>query len=287
MFAPVRLRNFLLVFITLSLVIIFLFFSRKAHLLWFLALVPVFLAGWVWHRAGAVLIGAVTLGLTAAIVYLESLSQTITITFPGLLIQMAIGFALVLAVGIGVGRLSEVEAREEEIIRQVTIKDPVTELFAEKYFRLRLEEEIKRGERFDMPFSLLLISIDNLEKFRRTFGAFRKDQVLMKVSRIIEVSLRAVDLPSRNNDGFAVMLPGVNAGEAVMVAEKIRETVEKADFRGDDVEPRVKKTLSIGLAQFPLNAMEESKLYSTAGEALRQAEEKGGNRVVSSSASVK
>jgi diguanylate cyclase (GGDEF)-like protein len=282
MFAPVRLRDFLIVALSLCLVIIFLYFSQKAYLLWFLTFIPIFLAGWVWHRAGAFIVGVFTLASTSILIYLELISQSavVTIPFSSLLFQIVLGFTLIFLGGLGVGKISEIAAAEEEIIKQITLKDKTTDLFTERYFKLRLEDEIRRGERFEMPFSLLLLSVDTLADFRETFGTFRTDLLLRRIARIMERCVREIDLLARYEDGFALLLPGVKAEEAVKVAERIRTSVEKAEFEGDEVEPRVKKTLSIGVAQFPEDAFDENELLTAARQALIRARERGGNQTV-------
>ncbi len=284
MFTPVRLRDFLIVFLSFCLVIIFLYLSKRAYLFWFFTFIPIFLAGWVWHRAGAFLVGVFTLAATSTLIYLEyleTLHHNINITFPNFILQFSLGFLLIFVGGLGVGKISEIAALEKEVIKQITLKDKTTDLFSERYFKLRLEDEVKRSERFEMPFTLLLVGIDTLEEFRDTFGSVRTELLVRKIARIIERSIREVDIPARYGDGFAIILPGKKAKEASKVAERIRKAVEEAEFEGDEVEPRVKKTVSIGLAHFPENAFDENELLIQAEESLIKAKERGGNQIVS------
>jgi diguanylate cyclase (GGDEF)-like protein len=281
MVTPVKLKDFLIVSLSFFLVIIFLHFSKKAYLLWFLSFIPIFLAGWVWHRAGAFLVGVIALASTSILIYLEILYHNVNISLQNLLLQLTLGFILIFAGGLGIGKISEVAALEKEIIKQITLKDKTTDLFSERYFKLRLEDEIKRSERFEIPFTLLLLNVDTLHEFRDTFGNFRTELLLRKTARLIERSLREVDISARYGDGFAIILPGVKSKEAVKVAERIRKVVKEAEFEGDEVEPKVKKTLSIGLAEFPKDGFDENELLTVAEESIVKAKEKGGNQVVS------
>ncbi len=284
---PVRLRDLLIVSLSLCFVLILLYFSKKTYLFWFLAFIPIFLAGWVWHRAGALLVGVMTLASTSILIYLEALSQNIKIPLPELMLQLVFGYALIFFGGLGVGKISEVAATEKELIKQIILKDKVTGLFTESYFKLRLEDEIKRSERFETPFTLFLISVDSLQEFQETFGRFRTELLLRKIALLMERSMREVDIKGRYGDGFASILPATESHESLQVAERIRSAVEKAEFEGDEVEPKVKMHVSIGIAQFPDDAFDEKGLLSAAQMALLKAKEKGGNQVTFYSPSIK
>lgn len=65
------------------------------------------------------MVGVVT--LTSILIYLETLSQNINILFPEMMLQLAFGYALIFFGGLGVGKISEVAATEEELIKQITL----------------------------------------------------------------------------------------------------------------------------------------------------------------------
>lgn len=281
MLVPIRLRDFLIVSLPLCLVLFFLYFTEKAYLFWFLVLIPIFLAGWVWQQVGALVVSIIVLAVTSNLIYQETLSQNISLSLSSLLLQVSLGFVLIFLGGLGVGKISEVAAQEEKVIKQITLKDKTTNLFTAAYFKLRLAEEMKRSERFEMPFALLFISIDRLEEFRDTFGNFRTEILQRKIARLIESSLREIDIAARCESNFAVILPGVKTKGSLKVADRIRETVERSEFEGDEVEPMVKKTLSIGLAEFPKDAFDEIELITTVEKLMTEAGARGGNQVIS------
>ncbi|MCK4777745.1 MAG: GGDEF domain-containing protein [Actinomycetia bacterium] len=287
MIVPIRLRDFLIISISLCLVLVFLYFSKKAYLLWFLVFIPIFLAGWVWHRAGAFLVGVVTLVATSTLIYMEIISKSVEIDFPSLFLQLSLGFALIFIGGLGVGKISQVADLEKEIIKQITLKDKATDLFTEKYFQLRLEDEIKRSERFEISFCLLLISVDSLFDYRNTFGIFHTDILLRKIARLMEQCVREIDIVARHRDGFAIILLRAKSHKAMEVAERIRKTIERTEFEGDEVDPQVKKTISIGLAQYPKDAFDENGLLIASQKALIEAIEKGGNQIAFCARSLK
>ena len=64
----------------------------------------------------------------------------------------------------------------------------------------------------------------------------------------------------------------------MVVAERLREAVEKYAFRGKDCEP-IRLTISVGVAQFPLHSCEPEGLIMAADLAMYQSKSMGRNRV--------
>ena len=66
---------------------------------------------------------------------------------------------------------------------------------------------------------------------------------------------------------------------AVVVAEKIREGVARHAFADTDGERRVRVTVSVGVATFPVHALDREALLRQADDALYQAKHFGRDRV--------
>jgi diguanylate cyclase (GGDEF)-like protein len=64
----------------------------------------------------------------------------------------------------------------------------------------------------------------------------------------------------------------------MLTAEKIRAVVEEAEVEAGLPEP-VRVTISIGIACFPSDGVEEHKLFAHADAALYRAKDQGRNRV--------
>jgi diguanylate cyclase (GGDEF)-like protein len=92
--------------------------------------------------------------------------------------------------------------------------------------------------------------------------------------------MRDGDLASRyGGEEFAVMLPGVDAEAAVMIAQRIRSRAESAILSlAPGITDRI--TVSIGVAEAPFQALDRTGLLRIADEALYRAKADGRNRVI-------
>ena len=98
--------------------------------------------------------------------------------------------------------------------------------------------------------------------------------MLQKLSKIMKEIIRDVDFLCRyGGDEFVAILPETDASFALDVAERMRKKIA-----GQRIQPKI--TLSIGIASFPHDAREKSKLIDLADQACYEAKQRGGNRVI-------
>jgi diguanylate cyclase (GGDEF)-like protein len=76
-----------------------------------------------------------------------------------------------------------------------------------------------------------------------------------------------------------VILPQVARAEALEVAEKLRKNVEEAPLEAAKAQPGGKVTISVGVAHFPGDATERTRLVDAADSALYASKRGGRNRV--------
>ncbi|MCJ7744440.1 MAG: sensor domain-containing diguanylate cyclase [Dehalococcoidales bacterium] len=105
--------------------------------------------------------------------------------------------------------------------------DGLTELYNHRHFHERLDQEIARGSRFGAIFSLIMLDLDHFKIFNDNYGHLAGDDVLRKIGRCIEGSIRSVDMAFRyGGEEFTVILPETQLDDAYKVAERIRKTIE-------------------------------------------------------------
>jgi diguanylate cyclase (GGDEF)-like protein len=166
-------------------------------------------------------------------------------------------------------------------LERLSVTDRLTELYNHGYFQQRLEEEIGRAERFGHVLSLIMIDIDDFKLFNDTYGHPRGDRVLRSVSDTITGTLRDIDFAARyGGEEFVVVLPETDVNGARAVAERIRTEVEKLSFTSIGVDASVHKTISVGVATFPLHAHAGPPLIVAADQAMYGAKRSGKNMVV-------
>lgn len=168
-------------------------------------------------------------------------------------------------------------ARHFDRVHQLAYMDGVTGIFNRRYFELRIAEEIARGSRHGLTFSVIMMDIDHFKQLNDEFGHLLGDEVLRQVSAILAQQLRKSDVLSRyGGEEFAIITPETGLESALAVADKLRRVVESWHFPG--VARPV--TISAGVAEFPTQGSARDELVGSADEALYAAKQSGRNRVV-------
>jgi diguanylate cyclase (GGDEF)-like protein len=184
--------------------------------------------------------------------------------------------------------IDELEAVQAELIRscreltdakedweRLATTDSVTELANRRAFHDRLREEIARAQRYSYPFLLLMLDIDNFKSYNDTLGHPVGDQVLRAVAQVLRDTVREGDLVARyGGEEFSAILPLTGANQGRVVAERLREAVERHEF------PHRRITVSIGAAEFDADASDAEGLIQSADRALYAAKAAGKNLVV-------
>jgi diguanylate cyclase (GGDEF)-like protein len=167
-----------------------------------------------------------------------------------------------------------------EELERLSVTDRLTELYNHGYFEQRLDEEVGRAERFGHVLSLIMIDIDDFKLFNDTYGHPRGDRVLRSVSDTITAALREIDFAARyGGEEFVVVLPETDSEGALAVAERIRAGVEQLSFSLYGVDPSVHKTVSVGVATYPVHAKAGAPLIVAADQAMYVAKRSGKNTV--------
>ncbi len=169
-----------------------------------------------------------------------------------------------------------VEKNEE--LHRLSITDGLTTLYNHKYIMETLVTEAARCLRYNHPFSLLMIDIDEFKKFNDSHGHLAGDDVLRGVAATLKESLRAGDYAARyGGEEFLILLPETGLDDAARSAERIRSRVEKRRLGAKGNAAGI--TVSVGVASFPENGGEPEELISKADTAMYAAKRDGRNQV--------
>ena len=143
--------------------------------------------------------------------------------------------------------------------------DPVTGVFNRRYFQVRLDEELQRSHRHQIPLALLMIDIDDFKRVNDSHGHLAGDTILRDVGDILRRSVRVFDVCARfGGEEFVIIMPGSTSENAMRIAERIRERIEH--YRpADGLLAVTRVTVSVGLAV--------SSAGSTVGHLLERADQ--------------
>jgi diguanylate cyclase (GGDEF)-like protein len=143
----------------------------------------------------------------------------------------------------------------------------------------RLEQEFERAQRYQLPFSLLLMDIDHFKSVNDAFGHRYGDRVLIEFSQRLKRLCRSSDLVFRyGGDEFIVLLPHTARRRAQSLAQRLLDAVRSTPFSGD---PPLNLTLSIGVASFPEDVNSSQALISLADQRHYQAKRQGRDQAIS------
>ena len=164
------------------------------------------------------------------------------------------------------------QKRLEHELKEMSIKDSVTDLYNQRYFYDRLESEIERARRQSHPLSLLLFDIDQFKTYNDCHGHLEGDKVLHTAGEVvIECTREHVDIGFRyGGDEFTVILPEADEKQASVIAERIRASFEAKRF--DHL------TLSVGLMSYKQGSSVRTFIRFT-DAMMYDAKRSGGNRV--------
>ena len=168
------------------------------------------------------------------------------------------------------------ERRREDQLVVLSTTDDLTGLYNRRFLDDALERELARAGRSGSRLSVLMFDVDFFKRFNDEHGHDQGDRVLQAIAASTRATLRGSDLACRyGGEEFLVILPETDAGEAALVAERLRGAVAETDVDGLTV------TISVGVATWPSARIRDGDtLVSSADAALYAAKNAGRNQVM-------
>lgn len=156
--------------------------------------------------------------------------------------------------------------------------DGTTGLWNRREFELRALDSVKEATRFEEPFGIILIDIDNFKRVNDDYDHSTGDAALIWLASKLSEATREIDVVARwGGEEFIVLLPRAGVDETAMVAERIRATVAAAPMV--DGPKTIPLTVSIGMAVHAVDGTTADELFKAADAALLRAKRMGKNRV--------
>ncbi len=175
-------------------------------------------------------------------------------------------------------RIIELEVLEEA--ETSSTLDPLTGLYNQRYFRSALQKELRRSRRYELDLALLYMDLDDFREINERYGDLVGDILLKEVAILIKNKIRDIDVAARySGEEFILLLPETERMGAYLVAERIRREIERHFVRRDVDGKPIQMTLSVGIAQYPVDSTVGESLIGRAEEALYQSKARGPNSV--------
>ncbi|MDH3327276.1 MAG: GGDEF domain-containing protein [Gammaproteobacteria bacterium] len=182
------------------------------------------------------------------------------------------------------GRLSELEQESKRLKARVQKErmqaqiDTLTGIANRLGYDQHLAQEYARWKRFDNPLSLVVWDIDHFKRINDDYGHAAGDKALKTIATLLASKVRETDYLARyGGEEFVLIMPGAAGDAAKIVADKLRETVERSGFHFKGAPVTI--TISAGVAEFNGDDIPVS-VFERADKALYEAKQNGRNQVV-------
>ena len=167
-------------------------------------------------------------------------------------------------------RFALMKSLEENVFR-----DALTLLNNRESFNVKLEEMINEGTRYDKPFALLFIDLDNFKQINDEYGHLVGDQILKSVGSRLNVFNRGSDYVARyGGDEFVLLAPNISELTHLRQLAKIKFDVISGAYAVETSQQAVKNIIveaSIGGAIFDIHGKSANQLLKSADEAMYKA----------------
>jgi len=183
----------------------------------FFYLLPVGLAAWSLGRPAGLAVSALS-----AVVWLVANQAAgnpeTQIVVLGWNAATRLGFFVV------VTELMSRQRRALERERTLARTDVLTGVLNGRAFTEMLEAELARARRYERPFSLAYVDLDNFKTVNDRFGHSTGDDLLQTVAKMLLASVRRTDTVARlGGDEFGVLFPETPGAPARRAADTMRE----------------------------------------------------------------
>lgn len=152
-----------------------------------------------------------------------------------------------------------------DFVKHQAITDPLTSLPNRRAFDDRLDEEIRRSKRYEHPFTLVMMDLNNFKQVNDSFGHPVGDETLKEVAACLMTSARDTDFVARyGGDEFALILPETGKESAAILVEKICNNLSAWDMPWPQHDTLVNLHAAAGTASYPEDAQTAEALIELA-----------------------
>jgi len=159
------------------------------------------------------------------------------------------------------------------LLKHLSVTDKLTNMSNRVDLDEKLERNLHLAERYNQPFSLILLDMDHFKSVNDIQGHLVGDYVLQTVATLLKDNIRVVDIAGRwGGEEFLIICPEQTAENAMILAEKIRLIIASFPF-----EYGLKLSCSLGVGSYRDKDSSDS-LIKRADDALYQAKDQGRNK---------
>ena len=166
-------------------------------------------------------------------------------------------------------------------LKQLALRDALTNLYNHRYFEEAIEAEFIRAKRHSLPLSLIMLDVDYFKSINDVYGHQFGDLVLKQFAQQLTQMVRKYDTVIRyGGEEFIIITPGAGREIVLVLAQRLLEIIKLYNF--GNKKHSVKLKLSVAVACFPDDKIHKpSDFIKVAEYILNKVKETGGDRVYS------
>lgn len=171
------------------------------------------------------------------------------------------------------GRLAE--AHRE--LRELSIRDPLTQLYNRRYFNEQCEKLYQQACRYDHPLTVMVGDLDHFKHINDSLSHAVGDDVLRHIGELLLAHSRTSDIVSRHGgEEFVIAFAETSLEQATKHCEALRKAIESHPWHL--IHPELHVTMSMGLSDLRAAGSVE-KMVNEADCRLYAAKAGGRNRI--------
>lgn len=161
------------------------------------------------------------------------------------------------------------------MLYEVAIRDEKTGLYNNRFLETFLDMEMEKAKRGQQSLSLILIDIDFFKKINDTYGHIKADELLKRLSELLNEQVRKSDVVARfGGEEFIILLPETNLEKAKKFSNRLKSAIHS-----DKLLKKYNLTVSGGITQYKENDT-KNKFKDRADKGLYKAKETGRDKFV-------
>ncbi len=165
-------------------------------------------------------------------------------------------------------------------LRDTSLRDGMTGLYNRRFLEEMIDKIMSQSERNKDTYSVMMLDVDFFKMVNDTYGHDVGDIVITALAKLLKDSIREADMAIRyGGEEFVLMLHNCTPEGAMNVAKIIHSKFSSMVFDVGHGE-KLKKTISIGISQFPADGDSIWKCIKYADTALYEAKSTGRNKIV-------
>ncbi len=162
-------------------------------------------------------------------------------------------------------------------LQAFALTDVLTGIPNRRFVLERLDQEFATAVQDGSHLAVLMMDVDHFKRINDELGHAAGDRVLREIAQILRRDSRIEDTLGRfGGEEFLLVCPGLDASDALAIAERLRAAVAKSAVRA--IASLAAPTISIGVASRTGKEASAGDLTDRADRALYQAKHDGRNR---------